>query len=161
MIHVSVFMPIPSCLYYYSFVAELDIRDGDASRGSHIVQECFDCPSCFDFFLWNWVCFFQGLWRFVMGLWWWCIESIDCFLWDGNFSSVDSTYSKTWDIFFIFWYSLNFFLSETKSLIIQVCLGLSPRYFMLFVARVKVDVSWFLFQPIYHLYKERQLFFFS
>ena len=38
------FMPIPSCFYYCSSIIELDIRDGDASGSSFIVQDCFGYP---------------------------------------------------------------------------------------------------------------------
>ena len=42
-------MPIPSCFHYYSSVVELKVRDCDASRGSFLVQNCFDYPEFFVF----------------------------------------------------------------------------------------------------------------
>ena len=44
LIHVSVFMPIPSCFCYYSPILELEVRNADASRGFVIVQGCFSYP---------------------------------------------------------------------------------------------------------------------
>ena len=32
-------MPIPGCFQYYSSVIEFEVRDGDASRSSFIVQK--------------------------------------------------------------------------------------------------------------------------
>ena len=34
-------MPISNCFNYYSSVVELEVRDGDASRSSFIIQDCF------------------------------------------------------------------------------------------------------------------------
>ena len=39
--HISAFMPIPSCCYYYCFIVNLKVSNGDASRGSFIVHYCF------------------------------------------------------------------------------------------------------------------------
>ena len=46
LIHVSVFKPIP---YYYSFIVEPEVRDGDVIRRSFIVQDSF-CYSWLLFF---------------------------------------------------------------------------------------------------------------
>ena len=43
-VHLSVYMPIPSCFYYCSSIIELDVRDGDASRSFFILQDCFSYP---------------------------------------------------------------------------------------------------------------------
>ena len=47
--NVSVFMPILCRFYYCSFVVQLEIRDGDASSRSFIVQGCFNYPELFVF----------------------------------------------------------------------------------------------------------------
>ena len=49
LVNFSVFMPIPSCFHYCSSVIELDVRDGDASGSSFIVQDCFGYPRFFVF----------------------------------------------------------------------------------------------------------------
>ena len=41
LINMSVFVPIPRCFYYCSSIVELEIRDGDTSRRSFFVQDCF------------------------------------------------------------------------------------------------------------------------
>ena len=41
-IHMSVLMPIPSCFYYYSSITAIEVRDGDISRSSFIVQDSFN-----------------------------------------------------------------------------------------------------------------------
>ena len=41
LINMSAFMLIPWCFYYYSSVVGLEIRNGDASGSSFIVQDCF------------------------------------------------------------------------------------------------------------------------
>ena len=43
MIHLFVFMPIPSCCHYSARV-ELEDWDGDTVRHSFIVQDCFSYP---------------------------------------------------------------------------------------------------------------------
>ena len=47
LVDFSVFMPVSSCFYYCSSVIELDVRDGNASRISFIVQDCFGFPGFF------------------------------------------------------------------------------------------------------------------
>ena len=49
LILLSVFMPIPDCFQYCSFIAEFELMDGDASRSSFIVQDCFGYPGFFAF----------------------------------------------------------------------------------------------------------------
>ena len=34
LVHMSIFMPTANCFYYYRSIAELEVRDGDASRSS-------------------------------------------------------------------------------------------------------------------------------
>ena len=41
LIHLFAFMLIPCGMYCYSFVVELEIRDGNTSGSSFIVQGCF------------------------------------------------------------------------------------------------------------------------
>ena len=79
LINVSVFIPIPSCFYYCSPVIELDVRDGNASGSSFIIQDCFGYPGFFVFPYKVDYCslkFYEELcWDFDED----CIESIDCF----------------------------------------------------------------------------------
>ena len=49
LINVSIFMLIPHCFYYYSSVAGIEIRNGDASGSSFIVQDCFQLSWVFCF----------------------------------------------------------------------------------------------------------------
>ena len=41
LVNLSVFMSIPSCFHYCSSVIELDVRDGNASSSSFVIQDCF------------------------------------------------------------------------------------------------------------------------
>ena len=47
--NLSVSMPIPRCLNYCSSIIELEVKDGDASGSSFIVQDCFGYPGFFVF----------------------------------------------------------------------------------------------------------------
>ena len=38
---LSVFMLIPNCFHYCSFIVQFEVRDGDASSSSFIVEDCF------------------------------------------------------------------------------------------------------------------------
>ena len=40
-------MPIPSYFHYCSSIIEPDVRDGNASGNSFIVQDCFGYPGLF------------------------------------------------------------------------------------------------------------------
>ena len=40
-------MPIPCGFYYYSSAGQLDVRDGDSSGSSFIVQDCLGYPGFF------------------------------------------------------------------------------------------------------------------
>ena len=42
-------MPVPRCFLHCISVIELDVRDGDPSGSSCIVQDCFGYPGCFVF----------------------------------------------------------------------------------------------------------------
>ena len=44
LVYLSIFEPIPSCFQDYSSVKELEVRGGDASRSSFIVQDSFGYP---------------------------------------------------------------------------------------------------------------------
>ena len=43
------FMSIPSCFHYCSSIIELNVRNGDASGSSFIVQDCLGYPEFFCF----------------------------------------------------------------------------------------------------------------
>ena len=49
MISLSAFMTIPCGLNWYCSVVQLEIRDGDISKTSFIVKDCFSYPGFFDF----------------------------------------------------------------------------------------------------------------
>ena len=46
---ISVFMLVSSCFYNCSSMIEFDVKDGDASRSSFIVQDCFGYHGLFVF----------------------------------------------------------------------------------------------------------------
>ena len=72
-------MSISSCFHYCSPITELNVRDGDASRGSFIVQDCFGYPWIFIFSYEVDYCslkvFEELCWDFDGD----CIESVDHF----------------------------------------------------------------------------------
>ena len=72
-------MPIPSCFYYCISVVEFEVRDGDASRSSFIVWDCFGYPEFFVFPYEVEYCSFEVCeelcWDFDGA----CIESLDYF----------------------------------------------------------------------------------
>ena len=41
LVHLSVFMPIPSSFHYCSSTVELEVKDSDASVSSFIIEDCF------------------------------------------------------------------------------------------------------------------------
>ena len=79
LIHVSIFVPISNCFYYYSSIVQLDVKNSDASRSSFIVQDCFSFPRFFAFPYQVEYCSFQVCeelcWDFDGD----CIDSVDCF----------------------------------------------------------------------------------
>ena len=44
LIYLSVFMAMICCFHYYSSLIEIEIRVGDTSGSSFIVQDCFSYP---------------------------------------------------------------------------------------------------------------------
>jgi hypothetical protein len=73
LINPSVFIPIPYSFYYCYSVVQLEIRAGDTSRSSFIVQDCF-CYSGLSFQVNVKVCK-KLCWAFDGN----SIESVDCF----------------------------------------------------------------------------------
>ena len=47
LMNLSASIPVPCGFYHYCSVVQLEFRDGDSSRGSFIVQDCFSCPGLF------------------------------------------------------------------------------------------------------------------
>ena len=79
LIHMIVFMPIPSCFYYYSSIVELEVSYGDASRSSFILQDCFGYTGCF-IFPWELkYCSLEVYEEFCWHFNGYCIESVDWF----------------------------------------------------------------------------------
>ena len=72
-------MPVPSSFHYCSSVLDLDVKDGDPSGSSFIVQDSYDYPGFFAFSYEVDYCSLkvceEFCWDFDMD----CIESIDCF----------------------------------------------------------------------------------
>ena len=109
---MSVFMPIPSCFYYCSFIIELDVSDANASGSSFIVQDCFGSPVVCLF-----VCFSHEVehcslevceelcWDFDEE----CTESVDCFWKDCHFYYVNPTNPRVWKIFSFYDIFFDFF----------------------------------------------------
>ena len=149
---LSVFMPIPSSFQYFSSVVEFEVRDCDASRSSFIVQDCFGYP---------------GFWLFHIKL------SIILSPTSKNFAGVLMGIALNLQIalgkiaiftililptqehgryfHFLMSSSISVF-SDLKflSYMSSTCLvGVTPRYFMLFVTIVKGDV--YLISLLAHL----------
>ena len=59
--HISIFMPVSSSFHNCSSMIEFDVKDGDASRSSFIVQDCFGYQGLFVFPLEGYIV----LWRSV------------------------------------------------------------------------------------------------
>ena len=78
-VNVSVFVPIPSCFHYCSSIIGLDVRYGDASRSSFLVQNCFGFPGFFVFPYKVDYCSLKVCEEFCWDFDGDCIESIDCF----------------------------------------------------------------------------------
>ena len=49
LVHVSVFMPLPSYFYYYSSTVEFEIRGGNVTRNSFLVLDRFSYSGFFIF----------------------------------------------------------------------------------------------------------------
>lgn len=84
LIYVFIFMPVPNCLHYYRSIVELEVRHGDTSRSSFIVQYYFSYPgffvSLFFHMMLSIVLSRSGrIVRILMGMGIDCIESVDCF----------------------------------------------------------------------------------
>ena len=76
---LSVFMPIPGCFQYCSFVVAFEVRDCDASRSPFIVQDCFGYLGYFAFPYEVEYCSFEVCEEFCRDIDEHCIESVDCF----------------------------------------------------------------------------------
>jgi hypothetical protein len=77
LIYLSVSVPIPCGFYHYCLVVELEVRHGDSTRSSFIVEDCYpgffvildEFENC-SFYLCE-----ELSWNFDRD----CIESVDCF----------------------------------------------------------------------------------
>ena len=82
LVQVSVSMPIPSCFHYWSSIIELVVWDGNASRSSFIIQDCFSYSGFFVVVVFLHevdYCSFQVCEELCWDLDGDCIESVDCF----------------------------------------------------------------------------------
>ena len=89
LIYLSVAVPVPCIFYHNCSVVQLEVRDGDSTRGAFFVENSFCYPRFFvipDEFAY---CPFQ----FVEELSWnidvECIESVDCFWQDSHVYYID------------------------------------------------------------------------
>ena len=94
----SVVMPIPSCFQYCSSVIEFEVRDGNASRSSFIVQDCFGYPGFLISLYKLDYCSLKVCEEFCWDFDGDCIESIDCFWQNCHFYFVDPTIPRAWEI---------------------------------------------------------------
>ena len=96
LIYVSVFMLIPYCFDYHSFVIEFEVREYDAS--SFVLQDCFGYLGFLCFYTnFRSICYFfeRWHWNFDRG----CIQSINCFGWCEHLNSIDSSKPRSICIF--------------------------------------------------------------
>jgi hypothetical protein len=49
LISMSIFVPTSQSFYNYTFVVQLEVRNGDTSSSSFIVRYCFSSPRCLIF----------------------------------------------------------------------------------------------------------------
>ena len=153
---------MPSCSHYSSSLIELDVRNGEASRSSFIVQDYFGYSGFlvfpyevdyFSFKVCEESCDFDGD----------CIESIDCFWQDCHFYYVDPTYPRTWEIFLFSGTFFNFFLQRLTVFVKQSFHFFGQCYLKIFyviVAFVKGDVSLISFSALLSLSVVGRLLFF-
>ena len=67
-------LPIPSCFHYYGFLVEFEVRDGNTSRSSFVVQDCIGFLLLFSHMKLSIV-----LSKSVKNFDGYCIDSVDCF----------------------------------------------------------------------------------
>ena len=97
----------------------------------------------FYFSIWSWVSFFRGLWRVLLGFWWALHWICKLFLVQLPFLLSLSTKEHGRCFYFLLSSSISFFkaLKLLSNRSFTCLVRVTPRYFMLFVAMVKGDVS--------------------
>ena len=137
-------MTIPGYFQYCSSVVEFEVRDGDASRCSFIVQDCFGYRGFFALLNDIGYCSLRSLKNFAgifLGI---ALNLYNAFGKIAIFTVLILPTQEHERSFHFCGVSFNFFLQRFKVLVVQVftCLGrVTPRYFMLFVAIVMGDGS--------------------
>jgi hypothetical protein len=116
LIYLSVTVPGPCSFYHNCSVIQLEVRDGDSTRGSFIVLLAKDF--CYS----RWICKlpFLILLRSELEFDGDCIESVDCFRQDSQFYYINFANPWAWEISLsskIF----DFILQRLEVLIIQIC----------------------------------------
>ena len=121
-------------------VVQLEVGDGDSTRGSIIVKNNFwyasFCCCCYS----RWICKLpflmrQGIELNIDGD---CIGSVDCFWQDSHFDFINPA-NLAWEIFPSNEIFFDFFLHSLEVLITQIFhfLRVIPKYFILFVTILK------------------------
>ena len=109
LIYISVFVPVPYCVDYCSFVVQSEVREPDSSSSIFLSQECFGYLGSFVFpyKLRNFLLQFceKCQWQFDRN----CTESVDCLGQYNNFHNVDSSNPRTWYISLSVCIIFNFF----------------------------------------------------
>jgi hypothetical protein len=161
LIYPSVILPVPCSFYHSCFVVQLNVRHGDSTRDSFIVENSLCYPRLFIFPDESVNCPFylseELIWNFDGD----CIESIDCFQQDSHFAILILLIHEHGRSFHLLRSSSISFFRDLKFLLYRYFTSLVrviPRYFILFVTIVKGVVSLIFFsQLVYPLCRERPL----
>ena len=146
LICLSVTVPVQCSFYHNCSVVQLNVRHGDSTRGSLIVENSFCYPRFFIFPGEFANCPFylseELSWYFDGD----CIESVDCFRQDRHFYYINPANPWAWEIFPSSEISFNFFLQRLEESFLSYrsftsLVRVTTRYFMLFVTIVKDVVS--------------------
>ena len=111
-------VPVPCSFYHNCSAVYLDIRHGDSTRDSFIVQKSFCYPRYFiitgDYASFPFYLSGEFSWNFD----WDCIESADCFQYGSRLYYINP--ANPWEIFPSSEIFFNFFLQILEVLIIQI-----------------------------------------
>ena len=135
LVYMSVFMPVPHCFEYHSFVVSFEIKKWEASNFVLLFQDYFgylgslEIPSEFWDGVFNF-CKKKPHWNFDRN----CIESVDCFALFWHLNNIKSSNSWTWDIFPFIGIVFNFFQQHFIVFSVQVfyLFKFIPECFILF-----------------------------
>ena len=98
LICISLFVPVPYCLDYCSFVVHSEVRKIDSSSSILLSQDYFGysevlCASIqiVNFF---WLLFY--FWKLPLVIWQWLHWTVVCFRYYSHFHNIDSLNPRTW-----------------------------------------------------------------